>query len=949
MLRKHLLAALLVFITALLPAQTFHVSGQYLDKKQNPIDHALVGYYAQGDLLLDTTRSEQNGNFELTLDLTGIENHPSTKSSFIQLPYPNPFDGLCTFVVQVEARATILVTDMQGRQVDKHELKTPGIYQCSWGGQNRIGSRVSEGTYNVSLITGNQKTNHKVIFGGEASQRIKSDKISATDLKASGRIQDRVNFKKTNTSELDYFINPLSGDTTLGVITGNAGPDALSQIIVTVHIDSTNTWNLNNYFYNDDQSNYSTTNANFTISNDSIMTFVGSQTGVYVFDIIATDPVDPALSAQSQAQITVTNQQIFNCSGTYTDKKQQPIEGAIITYWESGNIFAAQATSSTSGFWSMDVSTSTTANDKLSFVKTNTSLLELLFNTPTADTSFGDVTGNIGPTALGDIDETHFTIDGNLSWNLNDYFANDDQSLYSFTGNSYTLSQDSLLGLDTQNTGNYFSTITATDPQDAALTAQITADVDVEYTINIPDTSIVEDFEGTILFADLNQYKNPACSQSLTYAIVSQSNSALIDLGMQGSQVVINSLQADSSGSSYVGVEITGINDTDTVYFTVNVNAMPDVRGYITDVLDTLNIGLAGVVVEMTLDGTTVYTTTTDANGFYSIQLPVATETTYYECLITQSGYTPFHTWATVAAGGGDVTEDYTIIPSTFHWTLYNEGFRPFTLSGYGPVSRQWGSPPDIIVFTDNSLVGGQNINANINTMMYNLQYILPTFNPRDAIFSNVAQEATFRPQVDGEAVIMWDNSISGSGGAAIVQVSSSNPRIVQTAALFKSYVDPVNADNKVYNQELGTCFGATGDDPNVSPNNSVFTDPTYVDTYTINDNNCADIMLDRSRIHYKNNGYTGENSYDWEIRPDLVSNYYPGGKDNGKRILTFFLFKEDGTRLSTTYDMDKVPEEIKKMFPTIFPEYLKYRVSQAQNIEEIPFVDIKLINNKAE
>ncbi len=95
MLRKHLFAALLVFITALLPAQTFNVIGQYLDKKQNPIDHALVGYYTQGDLLLDTTRSEQNGNFEPTLDLTGIENHPSAKSPFIQLPYPNPFSGLC--------------------------------------------------------------------------------------------------------------------------------------------------------------------------------------------------------------------------------------------------------------------------------------------------------------------------------------------------------------------------------------------------------------------------------------------------------------------------------------------------------------------------------------------------------------------------------------------------------------------------------------------------------------------------------------------------------------------------------------------------------------------------------------------------------------------------------------------------------------------------------------
>jgi len=95
MLKNQLLVVLLVFTSVLLPAQTFHVSGQYFDKKQNPIDYALVGYYTQGGLLLDTTRSLPNGNFELTLDLTGIENHPSAKSPFIQLPYPNPFSGLC--------------------------------------------------------------------------------------------------------------------------------------------------------------------------------------------------------------------------------------------------------------------------------------------------------------------------------------------------------------------------------------------------------------------------------------------------------------------------------------------------------------------------------------------------------------------------------------------------------------------------------------------------------------------------------------------------------------------------------------------------------------------------------------------------------------------------------------------------------------------------------------
>lgn len=936
MLKKHLIVVLLIFTTGFLSAQTFQVNGQYLDKKNNPISNALVSYFASTDLLLDSIKSQQNGNFELTLDLTSINTHAQNNDPFIKLPAPNPFNGLCSFTINISAKATVLVTDMRGLMVDKHEIKNQGVYSCSWGGQNRIGQQVSTGTYNVTVVTGEQKKTHKVIFNGNSSQRIKSEKISNNDnLKSNGRDQDRINFLKTNTSELDIFINPLSGDTTLGVIIGNTGPESLNQIITTVHIESTNTWNLNDYFYNDDQSVYTTTNSNFTVSNDSIMTYVGSDIGTFTFDINATDPQDGTLTTQTQAQITVTNEQIFSCSGYYLDKYQQPIADATITYWEGGSIFAAQTTSTGSGYWSMDVATSGTNQDKIEFVKANTTELEIFFTTPSADTTFGDIIGNIGPEAINNINETHFTIDGIINWNLNNQFTNDDQSNYTLTGNDYSIVQDTMLELSTQTVGTFLTTVTATDPQDATLTAQITADVEVEYTINLPDTAIIEDYPGDTLFTNLNQYINPNYQQGLTYAIASQSNSTLIDLQIQDSLVLINNLQADSAGSSYVGIEITGNNDVDTVYFTVTVDAMPDVSGYITDIFDTLNVGIAGVVVEITLDSTVFYYDTTDANGYYSIQLPAATQTEYYFVVITKAGYTSFHTWADT--NSGSVTEDYTIIPSTFVWDLYNVGFRSIEglggtgfPSNYYQTTRHWLTPPPIHLYSDNSIVGGNDITEQYNNLVYNTNNILPTFNPRDALPSNIVEHTLFSQHTlqDGDMGAYFDDSIYPAAG--VVARIYDGPKMNRCSTAYYHIIGETGgpapgADNWVFNQELGSCFGSVAEPPQSSNYDSVFKTPTSFSTYTSDDYDCSTVMLDRARVHYKNLTVSGENSYDWEMRPDEILTWYPGTSKSSNQVLDYKIIGFNGEIIEKgAYPIDEVPSRVMKMAKIIFtPEQI--------------------------
>jgi len=1100
MLRKLLTLTIFLSIITQLSSQIIHVTGQYLDKKQNPIEQALVSYFAQGDLLLDSTRSLVDGSFDLELDLTGINTNRKSNDPFVKIPYPNPFNGLCNFSLSLDGKADIVISNMQGIMVDKHRIKSPGVYYCTWGGQNRIGQSVNNGTYNVTVITNNSTITHKVIFNGNSSQRIVSQKVANNSFKSGEREQDRINFLKEKTSELDLLINPLSGDTTLGVITGNAGPDALSNIIAIVSISNNNTWNLNNYFYNDDQSIYQTTDPNFTISNDSIMTFTGSETGTYVFEVIATDAFDGSLMDTVNAEITVTDGPVVVISGTYIDHKNNAIDAADVVYYESGTTNIAQTITDANGYFELTIATSKNVltYDMLEFSKTNTTTLELWMYTPTADTSLGniignvgpentqtlianvhidslvtwnlnnyfynddqsqytiddntnfeiqqdsllafiggspgdytptitatdtadntlsaqmttqitirneqhinvsgtyadnatnpiqsayvayyedvtnllgedntnangfysmdvtvlpghdgsltftkinttelqidfptpagdtviDANGNLGPEELGNINETRFTIEAPLIWNLNNYFTNDDQSIYTQPDPDFSIVEDTLLRNEGE-IGTYSTTVTATDPQDASLTAQQSTDVEVQYTINIPDTTIIEDYQNDTLFANLNQYINPNYTYGLNYAVVSQSNNTLIDLYAQDSTILINSLQPDSSGSSYVGIEITGNGNVDTVYFTVTVNAMPDISGYVTDIFDTLNTGLAGVVVELTLDSITFYYATTDANGYYSIQLPAPTQTVYYRAALSKTGFTHFHSWAVVESGSNNMSIDYTIVPSSFVWDLYNNGFRDNAgLTGIGfnldqaDTTRHWISPPLMHTFSDNSGVGGGDITVEYANLVYNIQNILPTFNPRDAIPSNLVEHSEphsgFTLQ-DNEHEAYFDNVVLPDDSGWTLR-SYDGPKMNQCSDLFADGVGSNGADTTVLNQELGSCFGAVTEPAQSSTYDSVFTDPTSENTYTQDDYDCSIVMLDRARVHYRNISYalSDPEGFDWEMRPDEVLIWYPGTSKKSSKTYVFTRYTQNGEIISKTYKEGEVPLFVMKAF----------------------------------
>lgn len=380
-----------------------------------------------------------------------------------------------------------------------------------------------------------------------------------------------------------------------------------------------------------------------------------------------------------------------------------------------------------------------TSHDRISFTRTNTTALELMLVPVQADTTLGIITGNIGPTATSIIGETRFSIEGTLQWNLNNYFHNDDQSIYTLTGSSYNIVNQHWLQLQQPALGSYNTAITATDPQDATLTAQTTAAVDVEYTIALPEAfSIPEDAPAGTLVADFSQYVNPACTYSFAYTLLSNSNPGLITFSIQGAQLLADSLQPDGYGQSAVSVLMENLSGSgaDTLWFDVNVLPMTDVYGTITDILDstliagaTVYIFSANLVANNVVITDTVAVLTTNANGAFHFQFAQNPNSlTYFFVRIEKYGsalgegsyvpyhswlgvnpkdgnadypvalipdeladayrprkataprnngdYTPRHTWLTVNPGGADVEINYTIFLQNQIYELYNRTMR---------------------------------------------------------------------------------------------------------------------------------------------------------------------------------------------------------------------------------------------------------------------------------
>ena len=71
-------------------SQTITINGQYIDKNGNPIDSAKVIYLQEGLLPLDSSMSDPQGNFQLSILTTNIK-QPNTETNLrLGNPAPNP-------------------------------------------------------------------------------------------------------------------------------------------------------------------------------------------------------------------------------------------------------------------------------------------------------------------------------------------------------------------------------------------------------------------------------------------------------------------------------------------------------------------------------------------------------------------------------------------------------------------------------------------------------------------------------------------------------------------------------------------------------------------------------------------------------------------------------------------------------------------------------------------
>jgi len=341
------------------------------------------------------------------------------------------------------------------------------------------------------------------------------------------------------------------------------------------------------------------------------------------------------------------------------------------------------------------------------------------------------------------------------------------------------------------------------------------------------------------------------------------------------------------------------------------------ISGKITDIFSEVDI--AGADLE--IDGKTV---STNENGNFETTV---SSPGYYEVTIRQNDYTPFHTWAFLEEGQ-DLEINYQLIPADFDWQFYNQVHRN---SFHGKIKEieykystmHWKIQPNMIIFNDTSRIDPTNpyedITKTVRTARTNLKTILPKYNPRDANPDKVSIEQTIR-KIDGEFAVYWDNDLNGIGLAAFI---FDGPIIDSCAAVFIGGAE-FTADNFLYNQEIGTCFGAVTEPYNLHQP-SVFAEPYTSETYSEGDLENAKVYLTRSRIHYRNGPQIQSTDtqlpledQDYEARPDIVEIYYGENSLKSASLDKTFVYK-DGDGVTHSYDYYEVPEDVKAMFPTMF------------------------------
>ena len=352
---------------------------------------------------------------------------------------------------------------------------------------------------------------------------------------------------------------------------------------------------------------------------------------------------------------------------------------------------------------------------------------------------------------------------------------------------------------------------------------------------------------------------------------------------------------------------------SDTKELNVRIRPKVKVEGYVKDLFTNKTIPNA----KITING---FTTQADSNGHYVLECNSSTPQ-WGNTTVTATDYTPAHTWV-------NTSEDYrkrnfTLVPADFDWKLYDLTMRG-NLDGHikeGVGTLKWYyEQPDIWILNKSS-EHTSSVSQQAKDVLWNVRNRLVKFNPEN---TNLDKVKIVQKNPSGwwkhKMIVSWSSNIPiGS-----YSYDSLYSLIIDAQASFNpdsGYVP--DRDSAVYNQELGSCMGATNE-PNFPGVEylTVFAGFTKLTTYSKDDYEMGKIYTHRSLLHYHKKVVNGLDDEDWELRPDIIQKRYDEATkemkilnlkstDNPYIKRTLHLDFKDGRSKTWTFPLNKVPQDL--------------------------------------
>ncbi|NMB82466.1 MAG: T9SS type A sorting domain-containing protein, partial [Ignavibacteria bacterium] len=205
----------------------------------------------------DTTKkynviTDIEGNYNIGI-ITSVNSDEYNIPSTFQLEqnYPNPFSSSTAIVYKLNRHADIQlrIYDVLGREVRKFNFdnQQAGIHGIHWDGKNNYGAKLSPGVYFYQLISGNNSTTRKMIFGTNRQNNLTLPNFVTSTLNESklenkfvqsGNYKIRIeNLPNTFPLIVSKQINnvPVNRDTTINISLDTE----ISIPVVTIYKDST--------------------------------------------------------------------------------------------------------------------------------------------------------------------------------------------------------------------------------------------------------------------------------------------------------------------------------------------------------------------------------------------------------------------------------------------------------------------------------------------------------------------------------------------------------------------------------------------------------------------------------------------------------------------------------------------------------------------------------------